>query len=276
LPVETAGVNEQYSYDVEATDPDDANETLTFSLANPPYGMEIDPSTGMITWTPRSNQTGQHQITVMVSDGLEFQTQAFNVTVSGHESTVGISPWTIVIVSVVVVGGVLGSVVAGTEFGKYKFILFFIPLYTRLKKEKVLEHFTRGRIYGYIQANPGEHLNAIKRALEINNGAIVYHLNTLERMGYIKSRIDRSYKRFYPTKVKIPERSMGELIQIQKDIVRAIKDSPGISQKDIAAKLDISKQLVNYHIKILADAGFVVIKSDGKSVRYHLADDLNI
>jgi hypothetical protein len=51
-----------------ATDPD-AAQTLSFSLVSPPNGMHIDPSNGVITWTPDQTQSpGTNTITVVVTD----------------------------------------------------------------------------------------------------------------------------------------------------------------------------------------------------------------
>jgi hypothetical protein len=49
--------------------------------------MTIDPSTGLITWTPASGQIGDNDVTVEVSDGCSSDTQEFVVTVlPGFES----------------------------------------------------------------------------------------------------------------------------------------------------------------------------------------------
>lgn len=72
-----------YSYDVNATDAD--GDTLTYSLvpsplAPVPFGMTINPASGLIAWTPAA-QTGANQVTVQVSDGSLSSTQSFTVTV---------------------------------------------------------------------------------------------------------------------------------------------------------------------------------------------------
>ena len=69
-------VGEAYVYDVEAVDPD--GDPLTYELAMFPAGMLIDPSTGVITWTAPSADTGT--IIVRVSDGRGGTvTQTFNL-----------------------------------------------------------------------------------------------------------------------------------------------------------------------------------------------------
>ena len=66
-----------YTYDVDATDPD--GDVLTYSLTGP-SGMDIDPATGIITWTPTA--AGTFSIIVSVSDGELTDTQSFAITVT--------------------------------------------------------------------------------------------------------------------------------------------------------------------------------------------------
>jgi len=43
--------------------------------------MEIDSSTGILTWTPNLSQLGEHQVEIKVSDSNLFETQSFEITV---------------------------------------------------------------------------------------------------------------------------------------------------------------------------------------------------
>ncbi len=67
VPVVAANVNTPYVYDAEAVDPD--GDVLGFDLATKPEGMTIDPSTGVVTWSPMAAQLGSHVVTLQVSDG---------------------------------------------------------------------------------------------------------------------------------------------------------------------------------------------------------------
>lgn len=80
--VTSATVGALYSYDVDATDPD-AGANLTYSLSAAPTGMTIDGGTGLISWTPTSDQVGVTSVTVSVSDGTLSDSQEFDVNVSG-------------------------------------------------------------------------------------------------------------------------------------------------------------------------------------------------
>ena len=77
-PIETATVEELYTYTVEATDPD--GDVLTHSLTACPVGMTIDSTIGTITWAP--NAIGSYEVTVEVSDGKSSDVQSFSITVS--------------------------------------------------------------------------------------------------------------------------------------------------------------------------------------------------
>jgi uncharacterized membrane protein len=167
--------------------------------------------------------------------------------------------------------GAIGLVAGGTEYGKYWFLgLLFIPLYTKIKKDDVLDHFVRGQVYGYIKANPGEHYNSIKKALSLKNGTLIYHLKTLERGEFIKSIIDGRFKRFYPKEMKLPEPSDEIVLRmnhIQHEILRIIKESPGISQKEIAARIGLSTPTVHYHINIMMSARIINVKRAGRETQ---------
>jgi len=78
-PITTAKEGAVYTYDVEATDPNE--DTLTYSLTISPTGMTINPTTGVITWTPTEDQVGENEVVVEVSDGNRSATQSFTITV---------------------------------------------------------------------------------------------------------------------------------------------------------------------------------------------------
>jgi len=90
-PITTVTVDELYTYDVDATDPD--GDTLTYSLTTP-TGMTIDSATGVINWTPNSSQIGDNDVTVEVSDGKKSTTQSFTVKVYDILTSIVVLPET--------------------------------------------------------------------------------------------------------------------------------------------------------------------------------------
>jgi RHS repeat-associated protein len=81
-PIVNAARGVLYSYAVRGSDPD-PSDILTFSLATAPAGMTIDSISGLIQWTPASDQTGSHDVVVRLQDfrGL-FALQSYSVVVA--------------------------------------------------------------------------------------------------------------------------------------------------------------------------------------------------
>lgn len=88
-PTAAATEDQQYVFDVSASDPD-AGTTLSYSLTNAPAGaggipgnaMAINSSSGRITWTPGEGQTSSGSVTLTVSDGALTDTQVFSISVT--------------------------------------------------------------------------------------------------------------------------------------------------------------------------------------------------
>ena len=79
-PIVTGAVGEVYAYAVLAQDSDD--DVLAYALVNSPSGMTIDPVTGEISWTPDPDQTGEHTITIVVTDGEDGSAnQTYTLTI---------------------------------------------------------------------------------------------------------------------------------------------------------------------------------------------------
>ncbi|WP_214175990.1 Ig-like domain-containing protein [Geomobilimonas luticola] len=85
VPITTATVDKTYSYNVDAVDPN--GKSLYYSLGDHPDEMEIDHSTGLLTWKP--SRTGTYKVTVQVRNSNYYRaTQTFAITVTeGSSST---------------------------------------------------------------------------------------------------------------------------------------------------------------------------------------------
>lgn len=77
-----------YTYQAEAEDEND--DDLIWTLENAPEGMNIDPSTGLIEWTPDGFEVAQVVIIIRVDDGwggFDIQKYYINVIPSGSDNT---------------------------------------------------------------------------------------------------------------------------------------------------------------------------------------------
>jgi hypothetical protein len=57
--------------------------SLVFSLSAAPAGMTVNAGTGLLQWTPGSNQVGNHQVTIVATDSAGQSSQSFTLSVFG-------------------------------------------------------------------------------------------------------------------------------------------------------------------------------------------------
>jgi DNA-binding MarR family transcriptional regulator len=212
-------------------------------------------------WDTTTVENGWHVITAIAFDGTDDAHDSIEVLVE-NEEIVGIGPmppkqpdegigFLLLAFTIAMLAG-LFSAAGGTEVGKFAVLKFmFLPLYTKIRKKDILDHFVRGEIYGYIKVNPGDNYTTIKKNLDLSNSTLTYHLSVLEREELIKSWSSNGHKYFYPADAKVPGNG-SKNPSIHDAIMKSIRESPGISVKDIAAVTGISTQLANYHVRKLA------------------------
>jgi len=170
---------------------------------------------------------------------------------------------------------VLLVALVATERGKTALVFtLFLPMYTRLRHEKVLDHETRGMIRGYIVANPGDHYNSIKEALELPNGTLAYHIQVLQKEMIVRSVKDGKFRRFYPAEMRIPEG--GEPTKIQRVILDLIRTNPGITPRDAAGLLGLTSSTVSYHLEKLEEHERIEYRREGITKRLYVRGDLDI
>jgi len=135
----------------------------------------------------------------------------------------------------------------------------FVPLYTRLNRDDMLENPTREGIYRMVAQNPGIDLVTLKRRLELSNGVLAYHIHTLERERYLRSVRDGRFRRFYISGIPV-----GPGSSIESRILRKIEARPMVNQSQLAKEMNLTRQAVNYHIRKLVKSGKVVAEKKGR------------
>ena len=73
------------SYAAQATDPE--GQAVTYALGTAPAGMAVDPTSGLLTWTPTPADAGTHPVELQAADtGGVTARQSFTLTVRGANS----------------------------------------------------------------------------------------------------------------------------------------------------------------------------------------------
>ena len=141
-------------------------------------------------------------------------------------------------------------------------------MYSKIRRDNLLNHAVRRRIYEHVKDNPGEHYRAILDDLELSMGVLTYHLNRLEKGEYLRSRQDGMYRRFFVAGRKTEVRFFTD---IQESIMTVIHENQGISQSGIAERINVSRKVVNYHVRILDQAGLVSVETRGRETACYAA-----
>ncbi|HJM65992.1 MAG TPA: hypothetical protein QF555_00400 [Candidatus Thalassarchaeaceae archaeon] len=142
--------------------------------------------------------------------------------------------------------------------------------------------FQRGRVVGYLVANPGVHFRALLGALDMSNGQLAHHLKVLEDQDLLWKRRDGRMMRYYPSTVD--QRLDGENLPVPlltpdpnslQGRILNLLDATGneivnLSQKELSDRLESSQQLISHHLKTLEGYGLIERDKVGLRYRYRL------
>ncbi len=129
--------------------------------------------------------------------------------------------------------------------------------------EDLMQNTNRAKIYSTILRYPGMSFTDLRVMLGIKNGTLSHHLLKLEKEGLVKSKKIGIFRRFYPSGGDVPK-------DLEEKIMDVILDNPGISQSSVAKRLDITRQVANYHINSLRRRGRLIVRKSGRSSEIYL------
>ena len=147
--------------------------------------------------------------------------------------------------------------------------------------------FQRGRLIGYLTANPGCHFRALMAALNMSNGQITHHLRLLENQELIWRINDGRFVRYYPLNNSLypgmnpedlpvpplspdPKSLQGKILTMLDD-EHQLGEFP--TQSELAKKLAKSQQLISHHLRTLQKYGLVEKRKMGIKNRYKLTKE---
>lgn len=145
-------------------------------------------------------------------------------------------------------------------------LIIVIAFYSKIRKDRIMDHETRQKIVDYLRDHPGAHYSAVMKDLDLAHGVLTHHLNILETQEIIFSKQDRQYRRFYLDGMA----SQGPMLEgTQKRVMDAIRRKPGSSQAEIARYLDMGRMMVSYHVGELENLGMVRKIKEGRENRIY-------
>ena len=175
--------------------------------------------------------------------------------------------------------GALGSLLIGSAFFEFIKVTVLValvsPMLARMKSNRE-DMLTRGRLLGYLEANPGIHFSALRDALGLANGVTAYHLNFLESSGQIISWRDGKLRRYAISSLTKEEVSKirNPISGTRLAILEVLADTGnlGMSGPDISKKLQISRQLLSHHLSELRNGGMVEAASESRRPNWKVSN----
>ncbi len=229
-----------------------------------------DPTTGSVVqearWTGRVVQ-----FTGLAPDAYSILVQTGNA--SFDYGSLPVQAWSLTSFTVGAVPPAASAQVAwGLGAGLTAGILLFaVSLsalqYTRLVRKDVLQRKVRALIYEYIRDNPGSSFSAIRNDLGLQNGVAAYHLAVLENQGLLHSKMHRRHRWYYPEGDVSLWKDL-PLSPLQREILVAVRGTPGAGVRDIARMTGHRASSVAYNLKGLASEGVLRQERAGRRVRY--------
>lgn len=159
-------------------------------------------------------------------------------------------------------------------------LLFMVGMVRKTKNGD----FQRGRLYGFIESNPGIHLSALTRLSDLGNNHATYHLDKLEKEGRIWSRKEGRLLVFFADSVpQSSEFSSSQIdINFSKNSVKRsilmqlnqsdLLDLAGPSGTDLSNQIGVSAQVLSYHIRSLIEWNMVERKRIGLKVSLYITE----
>jgi predicted transcriptional regulator len=144
-----------------------------------------------------------------------------------------------------------------------------------LFREEILENEYRRRIYQYIKENPGFHLRALQRRLDIPLSTLDYHLGYMVQKNVIECKQDGYYKRYYVTPLeKIDLKLLSILRQKRlREIILIILNEEGVKYQTLLQRLKIPTSTLSFQLNHLMKSNVIIRQRIGHEHVYTVADE---
>jgi predicted transcriptional regulator len=155
--------------------------------------------------------------------------------------------------------------------GAYRFVAMAgVALYSRLTKSNLLDNEHRDGVYKLIQETPGLGVSQIAAKSGLGWGTTVYHLDRLEREGFVASERGGLHRCYFA--VGSIDRATRKAQAATKgdtsaSVAALLRERPGITQTELCEALGMSASAASKQISKLETAGLVRREREWKTVR---------
>lgn len=159
-----------------------------------------------------------------------------------------------------------------TAVGGAALALVGFALYSRLARGQLLDHERRDGVYQLVRGEPGISLTDIASRTGLGWGTAVYHLERLEKAGFVTSEKNGARRCYFPIG-EVPRDARPHLGALQQEALRNVAsfvhERPGATQTELADALGLTASAASKQITKLESVGLVRREREWKTVRLH-------
>jgi DNA-binding MarR family transcriptional regulator len=134
-------------------------------------------------------------------------------------------------------------------------------LFARLTRRDVADHPLRARIRALVESEPGLPFADAAARLGANAGTLEYHVDILERAGYVRTMKAGRNRLLFPPGGPIDAQAFAALAtEGRPQVARLVAEGPGIHAAAIARRLGLARATVHHHLDRLEHVGLVRIE----------------
>lgn len=183
----------------------------------------------------------------------------------------GPSATMVALASAAAVAGTLAA--PGLDWDRFRRFGLFALLYTRIAKDRLLDHGGRETLLNAARERPGSTLSELADAAGIPRNTATYHLNRLEREGLVTSARKGRTRLYFTVGGEARKSQADAFAALRHDkgraLARAVGETPGIDQQALCAKVGLTPSLAHWHADRLVASGVIRKEREGRHVHYH-------
>jgi predicted transcriptional regulator len=142
--------------------------------------------------------------------------------------------------------------------------------YARIEGEEVLRHEARGDMLRIIQASPGMSLQEIGSKVRLARGPTQWHLDKLERNGYVARVRHGGESLFFPRNT--PPQQAKALAALRhasrRQLLALAAGNPGLRPSEASRLMALGPPTIRHHARALLDLGLLSQVGEGNAVKY--------
>ncbi len=168
---------------------------------------------------------------------------------------------------------IFGEVFVILLFSAFTGLAYFFGI-KLVNRKNVLENKNRNLIYRIVEEKPGISFTEIVRELGITKTMAKYHLDRLLYYGLITPHSNNGRSGYFRNNDTYSDNEK-MLYLIKKNphdskIIELVRNSPGITRKEIAGEISLSGPSITWHLERLENSGLIEVVRAGRTTRYYI------